>query len=83
MIGNRCMLAGQAGIVGHISICDDVIVAGKTVISKDVTEPGYYAGSIPGEPDREWKRMVARFRRLGHLAGRVKALEEKAESNDD
>ena len=83
VIGNRCMLAGQAGIVGHISICDDVIVAGKTVISKDVTEPGYYAGSIPGEPDREWKRMVARFRRLGHLAGRVKALEEKAESNDD
>lgn len=83
VIGKRCMLAGQAGIVGHIRICDDVIVAGKTVISKDVTEPGFYAGSFPGEPDRAWKRMVARFRRLDHLVGRVKALEKKAEANDD
>jgi UDP-3-O-[3-hydroxymyristoyl] glucosamine N-acyltransferase len=78
VIGQRCMFAGQAGIVGHISICDDVIVSGATVISKDVTEPGLYTGSIPGEPDRLWKRKVAHFRRLGKLVKRVSALEKSA-----
>jgi UDP-3-O-[3-hydroxymyristoyl] glucosamine N-acyltransferase len=82
-IGKRCMFAGQAGIVGHISICDDVIVSGKTVISKDVTEPGFYTGSIPGEPDRLWKRKVAHFRRLGDLVKRVTALEKAARKGDE
>jgi len=80
-IGKRCMFAGQAGIVGHLKICDDVIVAGKTVISKNVTAPGFYAGSIPGEPDKEWKRKVARFRRLDSLADRVARLEELAKQD--
>ncbi len=80
VVGKRCKFAGQAGIVGHINICDDVIVAGKTVISKHVTEPGFYAGSIPGEPHKDWKRKVARFRRLGDLTDRVTALEQRDKS---
>jgi UDP-3-O-[3-hydroxymyristoyl] glucosamine N-acyltransferase len=76
VIGKRCMFAGQAGIVGHISICDDVVVGGATMISKDITEPGFYTGSFPGETDRDWKRKVAQFRRLGNLARRVSALEK-------
>ncbi len=83
VVGERCKFAGQAGIVGHINICDDVTVAGKTVISKDVVSPGFYAGSIPGEPDKEWKRKVARFRRLESLAGRVSALEKLVQNDDD
>ena len=46
------------------------------MISKDITEPGFYVGSFPGEANREWKRKVARFRRLGDLAERVSALEK-------
>jgi len=77
VIGKRCMFAGRAGVVGHIEICDDVIVGGAAVISKDIRKPGYYTGSFPAEPDREWKRKVARFRRLEDLADRVTALEKK------
>ena len=83
VIGKRCMLAGQAGIVGHITICDDVVVGGATMISKDITEPGFYAGSFPAEKDRDWKRKVARFRRLGDLQDRVRTLEARARKNDD
>lgn len=84
IIGKRCMLAGQVGVVGHITICDDVVIGGATMITKDITSPGYYAGSFPGENDREWKRKVARFRRLGDLADRVSALEKinKADRGD-
>ena len=82
-IGMRCMFGGQAGIVGHISICDDVIVSGKSVISKDVTEPGFYSSVFPGEQDRLWKRKVAHFRRLGGLAKRVSALEKSVRKGDE
>jgi UDP-3-O-[3-hydroxymyristoyl] glucosamine N-acyltransferase len=75
-IGKRCMFAGQAGVVGHISICDDVVVSGQAVVSKDITEPGVYAGSFMAEPVREWNRKVARFRRLGQLIERIGKLEK-------
>ncbi len=75
-IGRRCMLAGRVGVVGHVSICDDVVVGGAAVVSKDITEPGFYTGSFTAEKDRDWKRRVARFRRLDDLVKRVAALEK-------
>ena len=78
-IGKRCLFAGQAGVVGHITICDDVVVSGKAVVSKDITEPGVYAASFTAEPAREWSRKVARFRRLGQLIERVEKLEKAGE----
>lgn len=76
VIGKRCMFAGQSGIVGHISICDDVVIGGATMVSKDIVEPGFYTASFPAEKGRDWKRKVARFRRLDELARRVARLEK-------
>jgi UDP-3-O-[3-hydroxymyristoyl] glucosamine N-acyltransferase len=76
VIGKRCMFAGQSGIVGHISICDDVVIGGATMVSKDIREPGFYTASFPAEKDRDWKRKVARFRRLDELVRRVARLEK-------
>ncbi|MGB5738725.1 MAG: UDP-3-O-(3-hydroxymyristoyl)glucosamine N-acyltransferase [Woeseia sp.] len=81
-IGKRCMLAGQTGLVGHITICDDVIIGGATMVTKNISEPGFYTASFPAEPDREWKRRVARFRRLDDLASRVARLEKGNKKND-
>jgi UDP-3-O-[3-hydroxymyristoyl] glucosamine N-acyltransferase len=78
-IGKRCLFAGQSGAVGHITICDDVVVSGKAVISKDITEPGVYAASFTAEPARQWSRKVARFRRLDQLVERVRKLEKSGE----
>lgn len=74
-IGKRCMFAGQTGVVGHVTICDDVIVGGATMVSKDIREPGFYTASFPAEKDRDWKRKVARFRRIEDLAQRLAKLE--------
>jgi UDP-3-O-[3-hydroxymyristoyl] glucosamine N-acyltransferase len=76
VIGKRCMFGGQSGIVGHISICDDVVIGGATMVSKDIREPGFYTASFPAEKDRDWKRKVARFRRLDDLVRRVESLEK-------
>ena len=75
-IGKRCLFAGQTGVVGHISICDDVVVGGQAVVSKSITEPGVYAGSFAAEPAKEWNKKVARFRRLEQLVHRVGKLEK-------
>lgn len=82
IIGKRCMFAGQAGVVGHINICDDVVVGGAAMISKDIREPGFYTASFPAEKNRDWKRKVARFRRIDELVKRIEALEKAAGSDD-
>jgi UDP-3-O-[3-hydroxymyristoyl] glucosamine N-acyltransferase len=83
VIGRRCMFAGQAGIVGHIRICDDVVIGGATMVSKDIREPGFYSGSFPAEKGRDWKRKVARFRRLDELVRRVEKLEKAGNGDED
>ena len=75
-IGKRCMFAGQGGAVGHVTICDDVIVAAKSFVTKDVSEPGTYGASFPAEKAKSWAKQVARFRRLESLIDRVKKLEK-------
>ena len=79
VIGKRCMFAGQTGVVGHIRICDDVVIGGATMVSKDIREPGFYTASFPAEEAKDWKRKVARFRRLGDLIERVARLEKDGE----
>jgi len=81
-IGKRCMLAGQTGIVGHITICDDVVIGGATMVTKDISAPGFYTASFPAENNRDWKRRVARFRRLDELAKRVTRLEKMKGKHD-
>ncbi len=75
-IGKRCLFAGKGGAVGHITVCDDVIVAARTFLSKDVVKPGTYAASFPATDAKSWARQLARFRRLGDLIDRVKKLEK-------
>ena len=77
IIGKRCMFAGMGGAVGHITICDDVIVGGKSFVSKDVTEPGTYLATFPAEPAKDWMKQVGRFRRIAALQERVRKLEKK------
>ncbi len=82
-IGKRCMFAGNAGAVGHISICDDVIVTGRGTVSKDIKEPGVYSATFPVEKDKNWKRKAARFRRIEDIINRIKTLENKKRANDE
>lgn len=76
VVGKRCLFAGKSGAVGHIHVCDDVTVAAKTFLSKDVTQPGTYAASFPADEAGSWAKQLARFRRLGKLFERVKKLEK-------
>jgi UDP-3-O-[3-hydroxymyristoyl] glucosamine N-acyltransferase len=65
----------MVGVVGQLTICDDVAVTGLTMVSHSITRPGVYSGGIPAEDARTWRRIVARLKRIDSLAGRVTALE--------
>jgi len=77
-IGKRCMLGGMVGVVGHLEICDDVALTGKTMVSSSITRPGVYSGALPADEARVFRRNAARFRRLDELANRVRRLEGTA-----
>ncbi len=76
IIGQRCQFAGDAGVAGHVTICDDVIVTARALITTNVDKPGVYSGAFAAEPARDWKRLVAEFRRIGKLRDRVRRLEK-------
>ncbi len=62
-IGKNCMIGGKVGIVGHIEICDGVIITAATNVSKSITEPGMYSG-YRAQPMKEELRREATIRRL-------------------
>jgi UDP-3-O-[3-hydroxymyristoyl] glucosamine N-acyltransferase len=74
-IGKRCMVGGMVGVVGHLEICDDVYLTGKTMVSHSITRPGLYSGQLPFDEARRFRRNSARFQKLDELAQRVARLE--------
>ncbi|HEV2109951.1 MAG TPA: UDP-3-O-(3-hydroxymyristoyl)glucosamine N-acyltransferase [Gammaproteobacteria bacterium] len=77
VIGKRCMIAGGAGITGHIEICDDVTVTAMTLVSHSITVPGVYSGSLPMDTQQQWRKNSVRFRQLDAIARRVADMAKK------
>jgi UDP-3-O-[3-hydroxymyristoyl] glucosamine N-acyltransferase len=75
VIGAHCQLGGAAMIHGHISLCDGVIVSGGTLISRSITQPGFYSGVFPSMPNRDWERNAAVVRHLDDLRTRLRRIE--------
>ena len=82
-IGRRCMIGGQVGIGGHLTICDEAVITGCTMVSHSITRPGVYSGGIPYEQAHLWRRLVARFKRIESLAERLRALERRVAPAQD
>jgi len=75
-IGKNCILAGGAGLVGHIELCDGVTVTGRTMITKSITEPGVYSSGTPFSDSARWKKNAIRFGQLDAMAKRLSSLEK-------
>lgn len=80
-IGRRCMIGGAVGIAGHIEVADDVIILGRAMVTGSITKPGVYGSGLPLDDAREWRKTVARVRRLGRLEDRLQTLEKNRRSN--
>ncbi|HUF72456.1 MAG TPA: UDP-3-O-(3-hydroxymyristoyl)glucosamine N-acyltransferase [Gammaproteobacteria bacterium] len=78
-IGKRCKVGGGVAIVGHLSICDDVMFTFRSVVTKSVTEPGIYGGSLQAREASKWRRSAARFKQLDEMHDSLKRLERRFE----
>ena len=77
-IGKRCMIGGAVNIGGHLTVCDDVVILGRAMVTGHITEPGMYGSGLPFDKATEWRKTVARVRRLDKLEARIKTLEKAA-----
>jgi len=75
VIGKRCMIGGKVGIAGHLTIADDVVITAYSAVSHSITSAGVYSSTLPTEEARSWRRMVARFKRLGAYETRLRQVE--------
>jgi UDP-3-O-[3-hydroxymyristoyl] glucosamine N-acyltransferase len=74
-IGARCTVGGAAGIIGHLSICDDVHISAFSLVQSSISQPGQYTGVYPLEAHASWEKNAATLRRLAKLRERVQQLE--------
>ena len=81
VIGRHCMIAGQVGFAGHLTICDNVVITGKSLVSASIHKPGVYSGSLHVEEAGRFRRNAARFARLDDLAKDVRQLRGKHQSD--
>lgn len=74
-IGAWCTLAGGVGVVGHIEICDKVLITGMSMVTKSITKPGSYSSGTAIDETDNWKKMAVRLKKLDEMARRLRELE--------
>ncbi len=79
--GRHVFMGGQGGIVGHVNITDNVQIATRGGVSKDIKESGIYGGG-PVMPMKEFNTMQVHQRKLSSYVKRIKELELRLESKD-
>ncbi len=56
VIGKNFQMGGLSGVLGHLSICDDVIIGAHTLITKTIKEAGNYIGIMPAQKQQDWAK---------------------------
>jgi len=82
-IGARCVFAGQTGLAGHLHVADDVILLGRSSVTKSISKAGTYSSILPVEEVSHWRKLAARFKRLESMAAKIKLLEQRLNSSQD
>lgn len=76
-IGSHCTVGGLTGVVGHLTIGDNVHFSAATLVTRSFEKAGYYSGGLPAMENGEWRKTVARLRRLEEMNRALKALQKK------
>ncbi|NUS39058.1 MAG: UDP-3-O-(3-hydroxymyristoyl)glucosamine N-acyltransferase [Lysobacter sp.] len=76
VIGRYCLIGGGAGVLGHLELCDRVVVTAMSLVTHSIREPGEYSSGTPLMDNRSWRRSAARFKQLDALARRTRAADK-------
>ena len=75
-IGRYCLIGGAAGILGHLEICDKVMITAMSLVTHSIREPGEYSSGTPLMDNRSWRKNAARFKQLDALVRRISKAQE-------
>ena len=70
-IGRYCLIGGGAGVLGHLELCDRVVVTAMSLVTHSIREPGEYSSGTPLMDNRSWRKSAARFKQLDSIARRT------------
>ena len=66
-------MAGQVGVIGHILITNNVIIASKSTVMKSITKSGVYSG-IPAIEHSKNKRKYIIMNKLPDIYKKLKNI---------
>jgi UDP-3-O-[3-hydroxymyristoyl] glucosamine N-acyltransferase len=65
-IGRRFMTGGNSVVSAHLTLSDDVVLAGRSTVTSDVREPGHYGG-YPLQPMKDAMRTLATLGQISEI----------------
>ena len=75
-LGKRVIASGQTGVLDHVAIADDVVLAHRCGVTQNIDAPGIYAAG-PAQPFENYKKNIVAFSRLFELRQRLRSLEKQ------
>ena len=75
-IGTRNEIGGQVAVNDHVVVGNDIILAGRTGVTKDLPDAGVYWG-VPARPIVAVKRMTTLMAKLPEMHKKIRDLEAR------
>lgn len=77
VIGKNCMFSGQVGVIDHLTIADNTMLAAQSGVSKSIKKPGTVQMGSPAMEAMKFRKNYVHFRNLDRLADQVTQLEKQ------
>ena len=75
VIGKNCVFGGDVCVVGHVEVCDSVIITARTLVTKSISKPGSYSsGTTPLMDTKSWRKNAVRFTQLDKIAKKLNKI---------
>jgi len=81
-LGDRVSLGGGGGVVGHITIGNDSVIAARSLVINNLP-PNSYVSGLPARPHAEDMRVAASIGKVPELLRTVRELQKRVAELED
>jgi UDP-3-O-[3-hydroxymyristoyl] glucosamine N-acyltransferase len=81
-VGKSCIIGGGVAMNGHLTIADNVVITGDSMVVRNIEQAGMYSSGVPAIENRQWRKNTAYTLKIEDLFKRVKQLEKQLQEKD-
>ncbi|GLS89394.1 UDP-3-O-(3-hydroxymyristoyl)glucosamine N-acyltransferase [Psychromonas marina] len=81
-VGKSCIIGGGVAMNGHLTIADNVVITGDSMVVRNIDQAGIYSSGVPAIENRQWRKNTAYMLKIEDLFKRVKQLEKQLQDKD-